>query len=366
MQDAQQAILHLRQIHLREVDRRGRGAVLPEARQLLGHVHRDRFLRLLGAAADVRREDDVAQSGERRAEALTVLGRLFGKHVGRGAREMAAAQRRRERLEIHHLAAAVVDQRRAALHLRKFLRADQVARAIGVGHMQAHHIGRFQHRLQRGQRVRVAERESARDVEVHHAHAQAFGQHAELAADVPVAHDAERAAAHFAAFLGALVPQTRVQLRALVEQASRQRDDLGQREFGDAARVGEGAVEHRHAGACRARQIHLIGADAEAAHGGESLRGRERCGGQTRLRSQADHRGACKQRGQLRCIRASVEPLHIEARLAQRTIGRRVDRFHQHRQRALAHALPPTTSGSSSSAAVNTSQPSSVTITSAS
>ena len=99
MQDAQQAILHLRQIHLREVDRRGRGAVLPETRQLLGHIHRDGLLRLLGAAADVRREDDVAQSGERRAEALTVLGGLFGEHVGRGAREMAAAQCRRERLD---------------------------------------------------------------------------------------------------------------------------------------------------------------------------------------------------------------------------------------------------------------------------
>ncbi len=47
--------------------------------------------------------------------------------------------------------------------------------------------------------------------------------------------------------------------------AAQQHDDLGQHQFGDAAGVGERRVEDRNAAVLRGVEIHLVGADAEAA-----------------------------------------------------------------------------------------------------
>ena len=50
---------------------------------------------------------------------------------------------------------------------------------------------------------------------------------------------------------------------------------FGQHQFRDAARIGKGRVENRNAALFGRVQIHLIGADAEAAHAGEARRALE-------------------------------------------------------------------------------------------
>ena len=103
-------------------------------------------------------------------------------------------------------------------------------------------------------RLRVAERQLGHDVVEDDAHAERFGEHADLRADVPVADDAERLAAHLVRPGRRLVPLAAVRAGIAPRHAAQQHHDLGDDQLGDAARVGERRVEDRHArlsAACR-------------------------------------------------------------------------------------------------------------------
>jgi hypothetical protein len=63
-----------------------------------------------------------------------------------------------------------------------------------------------------------------------------------------------------------LGPAATVALGVFGRHATGQHDGFGNHQLGHRAGVGIGCIEHRDAGQLRRFQVHLVGADAEAAH----------------------------------------------------------------------------------------------------
>ncbi len=110
-----------------EVDRVLDFAFLEERADLARDRLGDLDLRLLGAGAEVRREDDVP----RRAQRAVGRERLRIEHVERGAGQPAVVERLDERRLVHDAAARAVDQAAGGLHFRQRRRADQAAGLVG-------------------------------------------------------------------------------------------------------------------------------------------------------------------------------------------------------------------------------------------
>ena len=120
--------------------------------------------------------------------------------------------------------------------------------------------------VQRRAPPRVAQRQLGLDVVEDHVHAQRLGQHADLRADVAVADDAERLAAHLAGVVAALLTQPPRCSTAFFSGMPRSSMiDLGQHQLGHAARVGEGALNTGTPRSRAASEVDLVGADAEGA-----------------------------------------------------------------------------------------------------
>ena len=143
-----------------------------------------------------------------------------------GERRGASPQPHRGRLGLYHFAILLPD--RAAL-------------------------GRFVAHL-----ARIAQRQLGDHVEKRHLHAQRLGQHRQLGADVAVADDAQRPAAHLVAAPGRLVPDPVVHPQRLLAQPAGEGDDLaglnGQRDAGKcgvAAETSGYAAVGRRAGRAR-------------------------------------------------------------------------------------------------------------------
>ena len=288
--DVQQAaaLRMFRQAHLGEVHGRQRGAVVAVADQLAGYLDADVVLRLQCAAADVRGEDDVVQADQWRHERLAVALGLDREHVDGGAGQMAALQRLGQRLDVDHAAARRIDQHGALAHFFQLLAAEHHLGGGRFRHVQRDYVGALQQLVQARHGMGIAHRQLRFDVVEQHAHAEAFGQHAGLRADVAVADDAQHLVARLVAAHRRLVPAADVALGVLVRDAAQQHDRFGHHQFSHAAGVGIRRVENRDAQLARLDQIHLVGADAEAAHRHQPLGVRKHVGGQLGARAQAD------------------------------------------------------------------------------
>ena len=152
----------VRQLDLREVDRAGGRARVHELDQRARDLAADRLLRLLGRAADVRREDDVGQALQRGVEAVGVRLRLFGIDVDGGAGEVAAAERLGERRDDHHRAAARVEQVRALAHRAELVGADHLLRLRRGRNVQRDEVGSASSSSSEAQRAVVAHRQLRR------------------------------------------------------------------------------------------------------------------------------------------------------------------------------------------------------------
>ncbi len=157
--------------------------------------------------------------------------------------------------------------------------------------MQGDDIGAFEQIVQAVGGPCIAQRQLGFDVVEDHAHPQAFGQHAHLGADVAVADDAQHLVARLEAAGGGLGPATAVAKRVLLRDAAQQHDGFGDHQLGHAARVGVGGVEDRHAQPARGAQIHLVGADAEAADGNQPFSLLKYAVGKVRARADAHDMG---------------------------------------------------------------------------
>ena len=173
---------------LGEVDRALGGAGLQEAHQLLG-LAADVLLRFLRAAADVRRQDHVGQADQRAVQRFVRAG-----GESRAPRQMAGLQRLVQRVDVDHGAA------------RALIRMDpRRANGLGVhdvlGGLAARHVRVTTSDCSSSSLSEPAARALPRQLGFHvvEHHAHAFGQRADLRADVAVAHDAQRLAARFEA-----------------------------------------------------------------------------------------------------------------------------------------------------------------------
>ncbi|KAG0769769.1 hypothetical protein G6F22_017315 [Rhizopus arrhizus] len=163
--------------------------------RLLGHFAADVLLRFLRAAADVRGQDDVGQADQRAGQRFVRALGLGGEHVQRGAGQVTGLQGGVQGVDVHHRAARGVDQDRAAPHAADRFRVHDVFGGLAARHMQRHHVRLLQQVVECPGGAGVAQRQLGFHVVIDDAHAQAFGQGADLRTDIAVAHDAQRLAA---------------------------------------------------------------------------------------------------------------------------------------------------------------------------
>jgi hypothetical protein len=273
----------------------------------------------------MRRQDHIGKGRERAAEGLLRAPRLLGEDVERGPQQTASAQRLLQRLEVHHMAAAEVQQHRARLHGGQRAGVDQVAVLRAAIDVQRDHVGGAQQLLQRARPPGVAQRQLLGGVVVDHAHAQRLGHHGELGADCAVAHHAQRLAPHLARVRRRLVPAA---LRACPPPwAARpqQHDGESDRQLHHRARIGIGGVEHGHAPVGGGAEIDPVRPDAEGAHGQQPVGARQHGRVELGLGAHAQHVHAAQALGELGFRQGPATGLDGVAGLGEQRGGVRVD-----------------------------------------
>jgi hypothetical protein len=271
-----------------QVHAAGRTSRVHEVDEPRGDELADRLLCFRGAAADVRREDDVRQPAQRAVEGIAIGQRFLREHVDRGAAHVAGTDAGRQRREVDHLPACEVEEDGARAHLPELALADQAAVRGPAVDMQAHHVGLAEELSQRAALARVAERKPLLQVVVDDLHPHRLRQDRELRSDVAVAHDAEHLPAHLGAAGGGLSPASVVQQAVGIGDASHQHHDLADRHLDDAARVAVRRVEHRDAARGRSGEVHLVGPDAEAPDREQPVGGRQHAWRHAGLRPDAE------------------------------------------------------------------------------
>ena len=151
-----------------------------------------------------------------------------------------------------------------------------------------------------------------------------------MGADVAVADDAQRFAASFAGAGGGLDPFAAMGRGVACRNAAHQQNDFGQHQLGHAAGIRERRVEDRDAAVLRRRQIHLVGADAEASDGDEVPRGFEHVVRQLRGGADADDVSVANGLDELRFRQSFLVDLDIRIAVRAESIdGAGVNAFEQ-------------------------------------
>jgi hypothetical protein len=144
----------------------------------------------------VRREDDVALALELRDEAGPVGLGLLGEDVDGGAADAAFGEREGEGVDVDDGAARGVEEEGPVLHPVDLVGAHHAAGLRRLGDVQGDEVGLGEQGFEAVDGAVVAHRQARGDVVEDDPHAHRLGEHAHLRADVAVAHDAERLAAH--------------------------------------------------------------------------------------------------------------------------------------------------------------------------
>ena len=153
----------------------------------------------------MRGQDHVVQAPQRGLELVALRLGLDREDVDRRAGDVAALDAPAQRHVVDDHAARGVDEDRPRPHQRELLRAEQAGVARPPVHVQRHHVGLGQQRLERRHPAGVAVRQPVGGVEEDHPQAERLGDVGQLGADVAVADDAEGAAADLVA-AGATCP----------------------------------------------------------------------------------------------------------------------------------------------------------------
>ena len=237
---------------------------------------------------------------------------------------MLGFQGNRQRIEIDHRAACIVDEIAARLHQRDLALADHAMRRRGLGHMQRDDIALGQQRIERLRRLHVAIVQLVDVIVIDDAHAERFGKHGKLAADVAVADDAERLAAHFAAADGGFIPAARVRRNRFRKYTAIEHDDFGNRQFGDAARIRERCIEYRYTTAAGRIEIDLIGADRKTPDCRRPLGRIQYVRGDLRARADAEHAYIFESMKQFVFVERLLHPHDVRKSGCRKGIRRRV------------------------------------------
>ncbi|RMO18330.1 hypothetical protein ALQ47_05251 [Pseudomonas cichorii] len=291
--DVQQAVLARvsRQCHFREVDRGNRSTVVAVLDQFFRDFQTDVGLGFGSGTTDVRSQDHVVQATQRAFEDVVVGARLHREHVDGRADQVLVLDRVCQGIQFDHSTASGVDQDAALLHGADFFLADHPLGFSGFRNVQGHDVGQAQQLGQAGHLSGVAQWQLGQGVVEVDLHAQAFSQNRQLSTDRAVADDAQFLAADLEGVGRALDPAATVAGSILLGDTAQQQDGLGQNQLGYGAGVGVRGVEHGDAALTGCVEVHLVGADAEAADRNQFLGAVEQLFGQLGARADTDEMG---------------------------------------------------------------------------
>lgn len=223
-------------------------------------------LSFFGCATDVRSQNHVGNSAQRRLESRPVSFRLDREDVNSRTSEFFLLKRFGQSFNHNDVAAARIQKVGAWLHLRDFICAHHPLREGRGRDMKSDEIGFAEQVPEIWHGLRVPERELRLNVVEHHSHPHRFGHRRNLGADVPVTDDSQGLASDLKAAIALFVPDSLVQLDIALTDLTGQRDHIGNRHFCDASGIRERRIEYGHARALGRFQIDVIGSHTEAAH----------------------------------------------------------------------------------------------------
>ena len=243
-----------------------------------------------------------------------------------GAGDVLGVKGLGESVDVDNGSAGCVDENHALLHLGELCRADHELGLRGLGDMHGDNVGVLQEVLKGVNLLCVAEAELLLGIEEDYLEAEGLGDNADLGSDVAVADDAEGLAPGLKAACGVLLPYAAVAVGILLRNAAEQHEVLAGDKLGYASGVGERSVEHRDAVAGRGLEIHLVGADAEAADGAELLGGVKHVIGKMSAGTDADEMNILDLLDELIVIKRALQILYLVVAGAVKRINRtRVD-----------------------------------------
>ncbi|CCJ86052.1 hypothetical protein BN133_2429 [Cronobacter dublinensis 582] len=176
----------------------------------------------------------------------------------------------------------------------------------------------------------VTERQLAFDIIEKDVHAQRFRQDAELGADMAVADNPQLFAACFIRACRQFVPDTAMRFGVCFRNTAQQQQQLADHQFSHRAGVRERRVKNRNAALRRRVQIHLVGADAEAADRHQFFRSGENLFSQMSTGSQADKMRIADGRFQLLAVERALVIFNVGITCGAQAIdGFLVNAFHQ-------------------------------------
>ena len=261
----------------RHVQRIGDGAGQQVIADLLGHLQRHILLRFGGGGAQVRRRDHFLV-----AEQDIFLGGLGLEHVQCRAGDMAIVQCSFQGMFVNQAATGAVDDAHALLGPGDGVGRQDVLGFRRHGHMQGDEIGPRQQVVQ----LHLLDAQvigaflAEEGIIRHHAHLQALGAVGDDAADIAGADQPQHLAGDFHAHEAVLFPLAGLGAGIGRGQFARQRQHQRDGMFGGGDGIAEGRVHHDHAGAGGGGNVHIVHADAGAAHNLQVLRRLQDIGGQ--------------------------------------------------------------------------------------
>ncbi len=254
-----------------EVDGAIGAAVVGKTDELTGYFQPDVALGFFGGTANVGGKDHVVPTLEGGFEFFVLGLGLHGEYVNGGTGQSLVVEGGGQGINIHHTAAAGVEEEGAFFHPADLFLANHAHRIGGARHVEGHHIGAFHEIAHVDDPGGVTHAELVHDVVVEDAHAEGLGENGDLLADVAIADDAEGLSTHFRAACRGLVPFAGVGIFYLAIESAEEHTNIGHDELGHGARVGVGRIKDGNSPMFGRVQIHLVGADTEGTEGQEPV-----------------------------------------------------------------------------------------------
>ena len=253
----------------------------------LGNFDAAFFLRLLGARAEVRRENDVGQFAER----MIRRERFDDEHVERRTADAAGLQRGDEVVFLHDFTAGAIHEAHAGLHFCEGFGVEHVAGFLGDGHVNGDEIRLLVNPvgIARGLEAKLlGPRVGEKRIVGQHAHSERERAFADLGADAARAENAERFAANFGALKKFAVPFAGGHRGVGGGDFAGQRAEHEEGQLGGGEGVAAGRVHHDDPALRGRLDIDVVHAHAGAADDFELTRGLEHLLGDLGFRAHHD------------------------------------------------------------------------------
>ena len=317
MRDACDAAV-VAEVELREVHGQRCRTLEPVVFQTLRYEMADGFLSFERRTADMRCQDHIVLVSQRRGERIAALLRLDREHVNGRPGDMPGIQMALERVQIRNKTARQVDENSALLHVGELFLAEEASVRLAPVHMQRHGIGLLKELIETRHALGVAHRELLLKIIEQDAHAHGLGENRKLGADIAVADDAERLAAHLVRPAGGLVPHAMLHMVRVCRDAAHQADDVADDQFHHGTGIRIRRVEHGDAALARVVEIDLVGADAEAADRGQVGTGVDHLASDIRLGANAQQINTFERVDELILAQSALERFHFKTVVSQR------------------------------------------------